>query len=855
MAIELGDAVVKLTGDTKDLDKALESTQSKVKASMEQMQGAFRAAGLALTAVGVAGLAMVDSARKMNAQLGQTGLTIGANADEMRNLALETTNVTFPLESVTATFELLARAGIKDQKVLKDSATAFDTLGDATGSSAEVVASQLIPAFKLFGVELPKSANDLDNFTWLAKNTTVELAEFGSVMSYVAQYGGNLNLALDDMVAIMAVLESKGQSGSTATKMFRTAVTQAASGAMTLNEALGITQQEVDGFRDKMEGATGITQEYADVANTQYGIMDKVKQKWSELTLKVGSLLTPLEPVLAAMTTLGPVFLFLGTSIGRATIALIAHTIAQIASAAKYIVLHPLMVAHLAITKLITAAQWLWNAALTANPIGLIVVAIGGLIAAGVALWRNWDKVTDFFKDAWSRVKVVFLTGIEKMLGALRKFLGWIPKLGDKIEEAHEAIKDMIDAEQVAQDARAVEKTAAEMAEKVEARAKELRSTVEEELKAELQTRLNILKKSRDEADEAHQAAIDAIREEYGILESTEYSKMDLARNATEAAKTALDEELSAARSVSDKKIALLQKEYDQKIRTLNAEADAEIAGYQAQIDALDTQTEQEEQILREVERQDRLLELQGAVASAETAEEEAAAKERLIEYVARITRERLLEARRAEKDALRVKISETRDRAQAETDRLAEELEAQKTHETEVLIALEARIEDEKVALDEALTTELTRLDEERIAFEAAEDGKLVATKERLAEETAAINAVYATRLEDAAVYAEAMKRALYDVAGAVAIPSIVPNLPAIPGMQSGGIAMRPMTVRVGEQAPRVPEAMIPLDRLGGMMGRQSVNVIVELDGRVLAQAIGEPLVDEIRLRTGVNV
>ncbi|AXQ53039.1 tape measure protein [Mycobacterium phage Rando14] len=74
------------------------------------------------------------------------------------------------------------------------------------------------------------------------------------------------------------------------------------------------------------------------------------------------------------------------------------------------------------ITKAATAAQWLWNAALTANPIGLIVA---GVVAAGVAIWafftktetgrKLWDKiwtgvkavassVWDWLKTAWQSV-------------------------------------------------------------------------------------------------------------------------------------------------------------------------------------------------------------------------------------------------------------------------------------------------------------------------------------------------------------------------------------------------------------------------------------------------------------------
>ena len=74
-------------------------------------------------------------------------------------------------------------------------------------------------------------------------------------------------------------------------------------------------------------------------------------------------------------------------------------------------------------------------------------------------------------------------------------------------------------------------------------------------------------------------------------------------------------------------------------------------------------------------------------------------------------------------------------------------------------------------------------------------------------------------------------------------------------PGYKEGGIVMSPTLAMVGEQAPRVPEAIIPLDKLGGMMGGREVNIFVELDGRMIARAIGQPLVDLIRLKTGVRL
>lgn len=57
-----------------------------------------------------------------------------------------------------------------------------------------------------------------------------------------------------------------------------------------------------------------------------------------------------------------------------------------------------------------TAAQWAFNVALSANPIGIIIVAIGALIAIGVALWMNWDSVCAWCKQAFQSVGDFFVS-------------------------------------------------------------------------------------------------------------------------------------------------------------------------------------------------------------------------------------------------------------------------------------------------------------------------------------------------------------------------------------------------------------------------------------------------------------
>lgn len=51
-----------------------------------------------------------------------------------------------------------------------------------------------------------------------------------------------------------------------------------------------------------------------------------------------------------------------------------------------------------------TTAQWLLNAALNANPLGIVALAVGVLVAAGVALYKNWDTVKEKTRQLWDKL-------------------------------------------------------------------------------------------------------------------------------------------------------------------------------------------------------------------------------------------------------------------------------------------------------------------------------------------------------------------------------------------------------------------------------------------------------------------
>ena len=80
-----------------------------------------------------------------------------------------------------------------------------------------------------------------------------------------------------------------------------------------------------------------------------------------------------------------------GASVVKDTAATVANSAARLANAIA--------------TKVVTAAQWLWNVALTANPIGLIVVGIVALVAVFVVLWTKCKWFRDFWKGLWNAIK------------------------------------------------------------------------------------------------------------------------------------------------------------------------------------------------------------------------------------------------------------------------------------------------------------------------------------------------------------------------------------------------------------------------------------------------------------------
>jgi hypothetical protein len=149
--------------------------------------------------------------------------------------------------------------------------------------------------------------------------------------------------------------------------------------------------------------------------------------QWKILTNQIGELQEALgAALLPVIDSLMPVLLRLSDFAGGNTKAITLLVAAIAALAAGILVINGVMKVYNALqlvtraaTVVWTAAQWLLNAALTANPIGLVVVALAALAVGLVVAYRKSSTFREIVAGAMDAVRVA----VSALVGAFRTLL------------------------------------------------------------------------------------------------------------------------------------------------------------------------------------------------------------------------------------------------------------------------------------------------------------------------------------------------------------------------------------------------------------------------------------------------
>jgi len=218
---------------------------------------------------------------------------------------------------------------------------------------------------------------------------------------------------------ILAATPGAADASSKAHKAYESALNAVAKAQQNVTDKQSAGASLLKGLQDRIKGAASA---YKD---TLQGQLTAFRSNVEDLGEKIGNKLIPvLESVIKGLEGLykwfgqnKPVAIALATVLGVVAGSLIAIYVAQKAYAAGVAIVRAATVAW-------AAVQWVLNAAMDANPIGIIILAIGALIAVVVLLVTHWKQVTNFMKGAFEAV-AKFLKPIFAAIGG---FFVWLYK-------------------------------------------------------------------------------------------------------------------------------------------------------------------------------------------------------------------------------------------------------------------------------------------------------------------------------------------------------------------------------------------------------------------------------------------
>lgn len=431
----------------------------------------------------------------------------GSDLDKLSEKAKEMGKLTkFSATDSADAFSYMAMAGWKTKDML-DGIEGVMYLAGATGEDLATTSDIVTDALTAFG----KSAEDTNSFVDVlaatSANANTNVSMLGESFKYVAPVAGSLNYSYQDVAHALGLMANSGIKASQAGTSLRSWLTRLASPTKQSAEAmdaLGVSMTDSKGnmksleqlMRETRESFAGLTEEQKAARAAQLAgktgmagllaVVNSSDKDFEKLAGAIGeSNGAAKEMYNVANDNLNGQLIVLksnveslGISLGQKLIPLASKLVEKIQgvvdkfnamddSTQKTIIkiagiAAAIGPALLVLGKLTTGVGVVVGAvgkfgmamkaaggfvALVTSPVGIVVGVIAGLIAVGVLLYKNWDKVKQGAKNAWGHVTKT-LAGVGAKSGAVKKAFGGVieqaKKLWEKIKDAGSGISKVI---------------------------------------------------------------------------------------------------------------------------------------------------------------------------------------------------------------------------------------------------------------------------------------------------------------------------------------------------------------------------------------------------------------------------
>lgn len=461
MALNVGELVTTLRADTTQLEQGLDDAQGQAEGFGKKLAAGLAIAGAAAGALLTKGLVdnldIEDGQAKLAAQMNLTkeqSAQIGAVAGKVyaQNWGESLDQVNEAIRAVGQNLGDVTKMSAGDLEKLTSSALALSSVFDADMAESTEAAGKLIknglaknaedafdiitkgfqtgldrsgdfldtineysPQFAKLGIDGAEALNLLQAALQAGARDTDGVADAFKEFSLRAIDGSTATadgfkaIGLDANKAAAAI--AGGGDGANAMTMkvlqslaaIKDPVAQNTAGVALFGTQWEDTLRQIVGpisqVKGGMDGVTGATANMANTAgNTGRGQIEALKRSfdgWVQSQIAGAGVSSTL---VAGIAQFGGPALVMGASLGQIAAGLAAVNAGAALAAVRAGIAS-------AATTVWTGVQWLWNAAMTANPIGLVIVAIAALVGIIIWAWKNNETFRKVVLAAWDGIK------------------------------------------------------------------------------------------------------------------------------------------------------------------------------------------------------------------------------------------------------------------------------------------------------------------------------------------------------------------------------------------------------------------------------------------------------------------
>jgi len=410
----LGNLVVNIGANTKELNKALGQVQREIRTTTGNIQNLGKQMSMAFTApLALIGGSAFNTFQKFEQQMAKVRAVSGATSTEFAALKANAEELGASTRfSATEVAELqteFAKLGFTAAEIenVTEGTLALAQATDSDLAQAAEVAGNVLRAFQL---EASETGRVTDVMAQSFNSTALDMETFSLSMKFVAPVAASAGVSLEETTALLGLLADAGIKGSTAGTSLRRIISelgagsepvtekikQLAAGGLDLTSAmdevgreaqsallvLGNNIDKVDGLTKGLEDSAGAAKEMAGIMDdTSQGAMKRMQSAVEGAQIKLGEALAPaIISVMDSVANLASYFSTLSQGTQRA--AVVFGTL--LAAAGPILIMLPQMVQGVALLKVammqgLIPALVKVNAVMMANPWVLAAAAVAAL--------------------------------------------------------------------------------------------------------------------------------------------------------------------------------------------------------------------------------------------------------------------------------------------------------------------------------------------------------------------------------------------------------------------------------------------------------------------------------------------